>query len=132
MAMTSCTSSDSNKVKVNTTGNGCLTISKASYTYDFTIRDLYPIESERASLDGHRFKVDGVILDENFNEGAMKVKTVDGEERDIQFSPSSTSSAVASNLRIAVKPGNQIRSICARAGASTVDLVSATITSNTN
>lgn len=94
--------------------------------YNFPTSVLYPGDNG-ADLDSTHFVVNGVITDANFDNGAFRVKATDGEPVDIQIYPRDASSETANNLRLALKPGNRIKSICARAGAATVDLYSAKI-----
>lgn len=98
-------------------------------TSTFTMNDLYPNENDRDNLHAERFQVNGIILDSqaSFNHGIMKIKTNDNEELIVQFYPSECSSAVANDLLLAMKSGNKIQAVCARAGASTLDLISATV-----
>lgn len=96
--------------------------------YGFSEHMLYPLEEDRTSLSNDKFIIDGVIVDTNFNNGFLKVRLDSGEEIDIQFYPLDAPSAVQSELRLAIKVGNKIKSICARAGARTLDLVTAEIT----
>lgn len=98
-----------------------------NYTYHFAIDDLYPTEEDLSNLDQHRFKINGTIGDVNFNSGVFILNSTDGEQLTIQFYPTNASSAIGEQLLIAIKPGNKIKSVCARAGASTLDLVSAEI-----
>ena len=57
----------------------------------------------------------------------MQVQT-DSELLDVQFHPFDVSSDVGHKLHMAVAIGNRIKSICARAGAGTLDLVNCKIT----
>ncbi|MBW4890123.1 hypothetical protein KXQ82_10370 [Mucilaginibacter sp. HMF5004] len=97
-------------------------------TYTFTITDLYPLESDRNNLDLTQFTRSGIILDANYANGIMKVRDSDGEEHIVQFYPLDASSAVQSDLKLAITRGNKIKAVYARAGANTEDLVSAEIT----
>ena len=116
-----------NKAELANQNSGC-EVERKPITYNFTIADLYPSEAERISLDPNHFNINGVIIDANFDAGAIRVKT-DDEELDVQFNSFNMSSAKANDLRLAIKRGSSIKSICTRAGARTLDLVSATITS---
>jgi hypothetical protein len=96
--------------------------------YGFSSSMLYPLEADRNRFDSNQFIVDGIITEVNFGGGAMRIKTDGGEDIDVQFYPLDASSAVQNDLRLAIKVGNKINSVCARAGASTMDLISAEIT----
>ena len=107
-----------------------VTAPSTAEVYSFEIDDLYPTEEKQKDFDQHHFKVDGTIGQVNFENGAMQVITNDGEMITVQFYPLDASSYVAQRLMIALKQGNKIKSVCARAGASTLDLLSAKITSS--
>ena len=98
--------------------------------YRFAMDDLYPTEEKQKYFDQHHFNITGTIGQVNFENGVMQVITNDGEMITVQFYPLDTSSYVAQRLMIALKQGNKIKSVCARAGASTLDLLSAEITSS--
>ncbi|MGN6177833.1 MAG: hypothetical protein ACTHNW_01555 [Mucilaginibacter sp.] len=99
----------------------------AQRVYSFPIDRLYPIPKDRADLDTARFEEDGTIAAVNFDNGLMQIQTA-SELLDVQFYPLDASSDTQGDLRIALQVGNHIRSVCARAGASTLDLVAAKIT----
>lgn len=94
--------------------------------YNFSTHLLYPSD-DGEKLDSIHVSVNGVITAVNYDNNVFRVKTTDGEPLDIQFYPGDASSATSSDLRLALKPGNRIKSICARAGAATLDLCSAKI-----
>ncbi|RZK68545.1 MAG: hypothetical protein EOO92_23110 [Pedobacter sp.] len=105
--------------------------SKAAKQYAFTFEELYPLEEDRKLISKSRTKVIGTIEDVNFLGGIMQIASDKGETLTVQFYPLEVSTAVHTKLRLALKPGNRIKSVCAVAGASTLDLVSAMVmTSN--
>lgn len=98
------------------------------HIYSFSEAMLNPTEEDRKDLDSARFVVNGIIEDANFLNGVIQIQTKD-ELLNVQFNPFGLSSDVNYKLRLALAAGNHIKSICARAGANTLDLVSAEITS---
>ncbi|GAB3915380.1 hypothetical protein [Mucilaginibacter boryungensis] len=100
-------------------------------TYSFSFSDLYATPDNQRDIDVNRYIVNGTIGAVNYNNGVMQIITSDGEAVIVQFYPLEASSYTAERLMIALKEGNKIESVCARAGASTMDLVSAEITSRT-
>jgi len=98
--------------------------------YHFSETMLYPTEEDRKDLDSNRFVVNGVIEDANFLNGVIQVQT-NSELLNIQFNPFDLSSDVDYKLRLALANGNHIRSICAKDGASALNLVSCKVTVET-
>ncbi|MDB5288427.1 MAG: hypothetical protein JWR05_3376 [Mucilaginibacter sp.] len=96
--------------------------------YGFSTQMLYPLADDRNSFNKNQFIVDGTITAADVDNGVMKVKETDGEEIIVQFYPDNCSSAVRNDLKLAIKPGNSIKSICAQADARTMVLVTAEIT----
>lgn len=105
------------------------TVLQPVITYSFSIDDLYPTEEKQNDFDQHPFDINGVIADVNFETGTMLVAT-SNDQYTVHFYPLDASSYVAQRLMLALKRGNKISSVCARAGASSVDLLSAEITSS--
>lgn len=99
-------------------------------TYSFSIDDLYPSLEKQQVFDQHHFSINGTIGAVNYENGIMEINTDEGETLTIQFYPMDASSYNQQQLMLALKQGNKINSICARAGASTLDLLSADIVAN--
>ena len=126
---------DSTAVLKDTSTLSSKPVTQPSYTpthtgtkiYNFTEAMLYPTDDDRKDLDSNHYAINGVIANVNFDSGVMQIQTAD-ELLDIQYYPLNASSEVASKLRIALASGNHIKSVCARAGASTLDLVSCKVT----
>jgi len=95
-------------------------------TYAFQITDLYP-NPENQNLSEDRVTIIGYIDEVNITNGIMVIKENTGESTIVQFYPSEASSFTNRQMRLAFKEGNKFEGTVAKAGAVTVDLVSADI-----
>jgi hypothetical protein len=99
---------------------------RVSKVYNFPSNVLYP-DDNGINLNETHFAEEGVITGVNFESNVFRITDTSGESLDIQFYPNDASAATYNDLRLALKAGNKIKSICARAGAATLDLYSAKI-----